>query len=399
MKSILTAISLVALVVALAPIALSRPVALRDQPFPDAPTYADTAFHLANGKGFGTVVNQGARPQPTTQRIGPSRYPPGFPLALAPFIVLGRNNPTSAQTGARWAAGLLVVALFLMSFVLGGPGAAAIASVVSFFSPFALKSSQLVLSDALGAALTLFVVTGVALAWREGAWERRRALMLALAGALAAFAVSVRYSALGLLASVAITARKRRFLAAIAIGAAPVMALLFAYQWTQFGSPVRTGYNLYLPNLVEFSPKYVLARTPQGERKFIFNDKLDGALMRWTCPCDRYGPMGTASNAVFYPATLLGLYWVFYPPLFSLLGIWEIVRRRSAPAGQLGALVVVTNMLLLLGYFYQGGRLVAPAAYVLLAFSAAGLARLLALGGRRLNLPRRRSRHSAVPCN
>jgi hypothetical protein len=31
-----------------------------------------------------------------------SRYPPGYPLALAPFVEFGDNSPSSAQNGARW---------------------------------------------------------------------------------------------------------------------------------------------------------------------------------------------------------------------------------------------------------------------------------------------------------
>lgn len=276
-------------------------------------------------------------------------------------------------------AALLVVSLFLASFVFGGPVAATIASLVTFLSPFAEKSSQIVMSDAFGAALVLLVAAAVGLAWRPASREPYRTALFAVAGFLAAYAVLARVSAASILASVAFAARRRRLVAAVVLGAIPVLTFLGAYQWTEFGSPVRSGYDYYLPQLDAFSPGFVLKGSPTGERQFIFPDKLHGALMRWTCPCDQYGPMGKASNAVFYPAVLLGVYWVFSPPLFTLLGIWEIVRRRSSPVGQFATLVVVTNVGLFLAYFYQGARLVAPAAYVLIAFSAAGAARLFAL--------------------
>lgn len=376
-----TAVSLLALVIALVPLALSRPIPLLGQPFPDAPTYADTAYQIANGNGFGTVIDERLPPeqQPTTKSIRPSRYPPAYPLVLALFVRLGDNHPSSAQTGARWTAALLVVSLFLASFVLGGPVAATIAALVTFFSPFAETSSVLVMSDPFGAALVLLVVAAVGLAWRSTSGEPLRTALFAIAGFLAAYAVFVRISAVGTLAAVALAARQRRLVGAVVLGAIPVLAFLAAYQWTEFGSPVRSGYDYYHPELAAFSPGFVLEGSPTSERQFVFPDKLEGALMRWTCPCDQYGPMGKASNAVFYPALLLGLYWVFSPPLFTLLGIWEMVRRRSSPVGQFGALVVVTNVGLFLAYYYQGARLVAPAAYVLIAFSAAGAARLLAL--------------------
>jgi 4-amino-4-deoxy-L-arabinose transferase-like glycosyltransferase len=374
-------VSLFALVVALVPLAFSRPIPLLDQPFPDAATYADTAFQIANGNGFGTVIDERLPPdqQPTTKLIRPSRYPPAYPLVLAPFVRIGDNDPSSAQIGARWMAGLLVVALFVASFVLGGPVAATVAALVSFVSPFAEKSSRLVMSDAFGAALVLLLVAAVGIAWKSASREPSRTALFAGAGFLAAYAIFVRISAAGVLASLAFAARQRRLLGAVLLGAIPVLTFLAVYQWTEFGSPVRSGYDYYLPELDPFSPGFVLDGSPTGERQFIFPDKLNGALMRWTCPCDQHGPMGKASNAVFYPAVLLGVYWVFSPPLFTLLGIWEIARRRSLPVGQFAALVVVTNVGVFLAYYYQGARLVAPAAYVLIAFSAAGAARLFAL--------------------
>jgi hypothetical protein len=87
--------------------------------------------------------------------------------------------------------------------------------------------------------------------------------------------------------------------------------------------------------------------------------------------------MGHASNLVFYPALLLGLYWIYFPPLFSVLGIWEVFRRRRSRVGQFAAVVVVANLATFLPFFYQGARLVAPAAYVLLAFSAVTVARVI----------------------
>lgn len=373
-------IALVALACALVPIVLSRPVPLMEQPFPDAPTYADTAFQIANGNGFGTVIDERVQPeQAVTNLIRPSRYPPGYPLALAPFVALGENDRASAQTGARWIAGLLVVSLFFASFVLGGPLAATLAALVSVSSPFAETSSRLVMSDAFGAALTLLVIAVVGLAWRAGSWGRLRSVLLTAAGALAAFGVVARLSAVGMLASVVLTARHRRLMTAVAVGALPALIFVATYQWTAFGSPLRSGYSYYLPDVDTLSPSFVLAEWPRSERQFIFRDRLDGALMRWTCPCDEFGPMGKANNAVFYPAVLLGFYWVYYPPLFSLLGLWEMLRRRSSPVAQLSALIVVTNVALFLPYLFQGARFVAPAAYVLLVFSAVGAARVLKL--------------------
>ncbi len=104
--------------------------------------------------------------------------------------------------------------------------------------------------------------------------------------------------------------------------------------------------------------------------------------MRWTCPCDEFGPMGKASNLVFYPAVVLGLYWIYFPPLFPLLAVPELSRRRGTVAARFAALVVVGNVTMMLPYFYQAARFVAPAAVVVLPYASAAVARLLLLVAR-----------------
>jgi hypothetical protein len=181
----------------------------------------------------------------------------------------------------------------------------------------------------------------------------------------------------------------------VIFGALPCLVFLAAHQWTQFGHPLRSGYDYQLPGLDLFDIGNVLS-DGYGERGFLFPDRLDGALMRWTCPCDQFGPIGKASNLVFYPSALLGLYWIYYPPLFPLFGIWEMFRRRRSAVARLGALMVVANAAFFLGFRFQGARMVAPAAFVLLAFSAAGLSRVLEVTVPRALAPLRRLRPAAA---
>jgi 4-amino-4-deoxy-L-arabinose transferase-like glycosyltransferase len=295
---------------------------------------------------------------------------------LAIFVVAGHNDPSDALNGARAAAVLLVLALFAAGWALGGPLAAAVAVLVSAVSPFAENSARLVLSDAFGAALVLLILAVVDVAWADRTRDRVRSVLLTTAGALAGFGVLTRLSAFGTLLALMVATRDAKMLRLVAIGAAPFLIFLGSYQWVEFGSPFTSSYDFWNPNLTMHSPHFVLRERPLSEGRFIHDDRLGGTLMRWTCPCDEVrGPMGEASNAVFYPAVLLGLYWIYFPPGFAIPGIAELLRRRKSRVGQFAALTVVFNLLLLLPYFFQGARLVAPAAYVLLAFSAVSVGR------------------------
>lgn len=377
------AFAFAALVLALVPLLANEAIPLKDQPFPDAAEYADGAYQIANGNGFRTRIDETAPPDQQAQHgeLKPSRYPPGFSLVLAPWVRVGHNTPSDAQRGARAVAVLLLFALFAAAWALGGPVAAGVAALVTMWSPFTEESSRLVMSDALGAALTMIVLAVVAIAWSEGLRDRVRTALFAAGGALAGYGVLVRLSAVAVLGSLLVTTQRWKYFRAVALGTLPLLIFLGAYQWTEFGSPVRTGYDYWPSHGQEFSANYVTEEAPRGERGFIHADKLDGALMRWTCPCDQYGPIGKASNLVFYPAVLLGMYWIYFPPLFSLLGVWELFRRRRTAAAQFGALVIVTNLLLFIPYFYQGGRLVASGAFVLLVFAAVAVARIAEVAG------------------
>ncbi len=370
-------LAVIALVLAAIPLLSSSAVPLQSQPFPDAPTYAYSAYEIANGNGFRTRIDETLPPdqQVDENQLQPSRYPPGFPLFLAPFVRYGDNEAEDAQKGARAAAVLLLLSAFLAAWTLGGPLAAGFAALLIWWSPFARQSSELVMSDAFAASLTLLVLALLGLAWSSHRRERVRAVLMTMAGVAAGYGVLVRISALATLVSALLTA-KRRYVRVVIMGALPFLLFLGSYQWTEFGSPLRTGYDYYLPTLVEFSPDFVTREYMIGERAYVFEDKLDGRLMTWTCPCDDVGPIGKAGNLVFYPAVLLGLYWIFYPPLVSILGIWEMIRRRKTPAAKFASSAAAMNLVIFLPYFYQGARFVAPAAFVLLTFAAASLGRV-----------------------
>lgn len=352
-------------------------VGLDAQPYPDAQVYADTAVQIARGNGIVTRVDE-HRPVAewrTYQTLGPGRYPPGFSLALAPFAWLDRTEFGGVQMGARLTTISLVLAVAAAAMALGGPVAAAIATIVAATSPFVLTSARLVLSDAFGGLLTIVILVLLVLDERAEGSAGRRAVYLVVAGFVAGYGILTRTSAAFVLAALVLAIRRPRAWSLAGLGALPPLLFLAAFQWAYFGNPFHSGYEYHLPALRMFGLRHVVTENLFGERGFVFNDLLDGALMRWTCPCDHFGPIGKASNLVFYPAVLLGAYWIYFPPLLPLFGLAELYRRRRTWAARFAGLVVVANVALSWPYFYQAGRLVAPAAEVLLVYSAVGLAR------------------------
>lgn len=350
-------------------------VALDAQPFPDAQVYADTAVQVAHGNGIVTRVDE-HRPVTewrTRETLGPGRYPPGFSLALAPFAWLGPTDFGGVQTGARLLTIVLVLVVAGAALALGGAVAAAIATIVAATSPFVTTSAGLVLSDAFGALLAVAIVVLLAFVERPSGSEGRRDGLLVVAGFVAGYGILTRTSAAFVLAALALALRRPRAWILVGLGALLPLSFLGAFQWAYFGNPFHSGYEYHLPTLRMFGIRHVVTENLFGERGFVFNDLLDGALMRWTCPCDAFGPIGKASNLVFYPAILLGAYWVYFPPLFPLFGCAELYRRRRTSAARFASFVVVANVVLSWPYFYQAGRLVAPAAEVLLVYSAVGL--------------------------
>lgn len=348
---------------------------LAEQPFPDAISYTREAVAISEGNGFKVDFDE---------RLGPSgidmggesyfstRYPPGFPLALALFALIGGEG--GVQWGSRFVVVLLVIAVAVLAFAIGGALASCLASVFVAISPFATEASTLVLSDAFGALLTLLALGSIiVLKKMKDRGKSGDAILLCL-GAICGFAVFSRIALVTLLIGAMIVFPTRKSLRLIVLGASPFLIVLAGYQLVEFGAPWRTGYSMFVQGEIEFSLAYPLKPNLYGERGFIFSDRLGGSLMRWTCPCDEYGPMGKAPSLLFYPAVGLGFYWVFFPPFVGLAAIASLVWKRRESSAKFATVIIFLNLLMTTFYFYQGARLFAPAAYLLLLFGSIGLA-------------------------
>jgi hypothetical protein len=79
-------------------------------------------------------------------------------------------------------------------------------------------------------------------------------------------------------------------------------------------------------------------------------------------------------NGIFYPSVLLGLFWVFSPPLLSLVGCVHLWRHRRETPALFASWVVVLTLTLHTFYRFQGARFMAPPATLLTVVTGIALA-------------------------
>jgi 4-amino-4-deoxy-L-arabinose transferase-like glycosyltransferase len=331
---------------------------LVQQPFPDSAEYTDSARSLARDEGFYTFIYKG--------HIQPPRYPPGYPMALAPFAAVG-SYPRDVQRGAKfWAMGYVLVAA-LAAWALGGPLAAAIAAILIGVSPFAKDSAGLVLSDAFIAMLTVLVVPLLRYQTKSGA---------RLAGLASGLATIVRLTAGVNLIGLLVAMPRPRFKTAL-LWALPSLVGLGLLQWLMFGSPLKTGYSYWGVAGHFFSLSYATGGSVIREGPFIFPDRLNGSLLNFVCPCQTGGPQNSMSNLAFYPALLAGLFWVYSPPFIPLIGLAYAWRKRREAIGRYTLTVTAISLIVLIFYQFQGTRFLAGPATLLVVLASACLAEIL----------------------
>lgn len=338
----------------------SRPA--DQQVVPDGREYIDSAQHVAAGDGFVTTFHS---PVPM-----PPQYSPGYPFALAPFAAV--KDYRGIQIGQTVIAMLYVLAIVLAAWSLAGANAASFAAVLVLLSPFARTSSTLIMSDAFGAVLPLLVIP--LMRFRTAAGDR-------LSGALLGYAATVRISAGIALIAALIAAGDRRSRIRIFLWSLPFLGGLLLLQWAMYGNPLSNGYD---DHNVGFGHMFSLSN-PLGE---VAKEGL------WMIPepfpnawVDRLGPSGAVGavglpNLLFYPAVLLGIVWIFIPPLVGVIGLVYGWRHRADQAVRYIAMTAGGSVVFYLFYDYQGARMIAVSGAMLVVLTAAGMARGVAWMGR-----------------
>jgi 4-amino-4-deoxy-L-arabinose transferase-like glycosyltransferase len=364
----------VALMVALAPTAVSRPEPQDQQPYPDAIEYEDAAYHLVHDHRYETsvrepgLVSDGFANYDRNGSLHASRYPPGFSLTLAPFVKWGGSYPASAVWASKLFALLLIAAVGLAATRLGGPLSGAVAAGILGLSPFPRAIGRVSMSDGFAALLAVVCLALLV---------RSRWFSATLAGVVSGWGVLVRLAGIVMVGAAAIALAPRRRMWLAVAGAAPFVVALLVYQAATFGGPLKNGYTHYYAALPQFSVSYVLGSGRDSDGVFV-PDQLHGAALRPLCDCSyTSGRSGKVSNLAMYLMTLAGGVWVFAPPLIPLIGAWELVRQRRTEAARYSIAVVLGSLLVYLPYFYQSVRFMAAAGVVLVVYTGVGIGRFL----------------------
>jgi hypothetical protein len=342
----------------------AEPRTLGQQPFPDSHEYADAARHLAAGDGYVTTVHDNL--------AQPPRYPPGLSLVLVPFAVFGGTYPGSILAATHWLGVVYVLGAAATAWLVGGPIAAGLAAALVGTAPFAIESASLVMADALVTAITVLVA---------GLLQRRTLAPAAVAAVLTGVLALLRLSALAAVPALVLALPKGRLRRAAAY-LVPGIVALAVFQWTAFGSPLRTGYDYWLPNLRMFDAEYALRR-PMGDTPTMVGDMLNGQLLGWLCPCpDEGGPLTRLPNVAFYPAVIFGPFWIFAPPLVGLVGFVYALLHWREPAARFSVWLTLLTCSVLAVYVFQAARLAAAPAVLLAVYAAVAAARWLEHGAR-----------------
>lgn len=333
---------------------------LAAQPVPDSVEYATSARSLAHDNGFysSSTVSHNWRQPP--------RYPPGYPMVLAPFAAVG-SYPRNVQRGAKFWAMMYVLVAVIAAWSLGGPLAAATSALLIGISPFARDAAGLVLSDAFTATLAVLMLPLLRYQNRAGA---------RLAGAASGFSMLARITgAINLIAVIA--SLPRNFVKPALLFALPSLVMLGLLQWALFGNPLETGYSYWGVASHNFALSHLTGGSVR-EGPYIFPDLLGGKLLSSICPCQLGGPQASMPNLAFYPALLAGIFWVFSPPLVSLLGLVYAWQHRREAIGRYVLIVTFLSLLLFGVYFDQGTRFMAGPATLLTVLASVWLADLTA---------------------
>lgn len=334
-------------------IAKSRPYP--EQPAPDALETIDAANNLAHGMGYVTTIY--GKPQPP-------RYPPGFSALIAPFALFG-EYPANVMLGVKIYA---LIAMGLMIWAAWRQGKQTAAMFAGFFiviSPFLGYYIKVAMTEPLTSGLIVLISVLLIRPTTRGA---------ALAGMICGVLLLIRMQLIVVIPPLLIALPSKRMRVTAAATVIPFGLIHGVYNWLTFGSPLRSGYSYWLPDLKPFAMEFALRYLPQGDGPLIFNDVLNGYFARWFCPCDGGGPLAAMPNLILYPVVILGFFWLFAPPFVTGYGLWRVWQTRASAASRFTLWLIVFTVPLFTFYFYQAPRFMAAICTLLLIAAAVGLA-------------------------
>src|SRR5437762_7885560 len=236
-------------------------------PYPDSVEY----FAQAN-----SILKEGA---PTIQ-IGndklPSRYPPGYPILMIPWLRFLPHNGILAPFRTNQTIGLLLLTgSFIFYVATGRPLAGGLASLLLATQPAFISFSRSSMSDLSGGA---FIVLAFALVYLGLTWRRR--LLIYCAAIILGLSLCIRpqlvFMAPLLVAMALFPANvswTRWFIhcclavAVFAVAASPY----FILNTLQFGHPLKTGYEFWVSDFTDKPIPFSVQNVP-GQLRMLWSE-------------------------------------------------------------------------------------------------------------------------------
>ena len=313
-------------------------------PFTDAVEY----FAQAN-----SILQEG---RPTIQ-IGydrlPSRYPPGYPVLMIPWLRFLPHHGVLAPFRTNQTIGLLLLAgTFTLYFAIRRPLAGGLAALLVATQPAFVTFSRSSISDLSGGAVTVLAFALVYL----GLAQRRRWLIYSAAIVLG-LSLCIRPQLLFMAplllamalfpASVSWTRWFMHCCLALVVFAA-FASPYFIVNTLQFGHPLKTGYEFWVPTLAD------------KQAAFSLNNVPSQVAMIWS--------EITASWDQFRVANLFGT-GTYVVPAFICLSILGVPFVRMGRFEISAFLAGIVYFVATVTYTYVDGRFYMPICFLLVALA------------------------------
>ena len=309
--------------------------------FLDLGPYTDAVEYFAQAK---SILKEGA---PTIQ-IGydklPSRYPPGYPILMIPWLRFLPHNGILAPFRTNQTIGLLLLAgCFVFYFAIGRPLAGGLAALLVATQPAFVTFSRSSMSDLSGGAV---IVLAFALVYLGLRWRRR--WLIYLAAVVLGLSLCIRPQLLfmaPLLIAMALfpanVSWTRWFmhcclaLAVFAVATSPY----FILNTLEFGHPLKSGYEFWVPGLADKQAAFSLHNVPPQ------------VAMIWS--------EITASWDQFRVANLFGT-GTYVVPAFILLSVLGLAFVRIRPFEISAFLAGTVYIMATLAFSWVEGRFYVP---------------------------------------
>jgi hypothetical protein len=227
-------------------------------PYPDAVEY----FAQAN-----SILKEGA---PTIQ-IGydrlPSRYPPGYPLLMVPWLTFLPHNGILAPFRTNQTVGLLLlIGSFAFYFAIGRPLAGGLAALLLATQPAFVSFSRSSMSDLSGAAAAMLAVAlvyfGLSRVRRWPIYCAAIVLGLSLCIRPQVLFMAPLFVAMALFPARDSWPRWFMHCSLVLVIFAAASASYFIFNTLEFGNPLKTGYDFWVPAWNESGKLFSLRNVP-----------------------------------------------------------------------------------------------------------------------------------------